>query len=75
MPLSQALPNGAVACCETCGALNNEGVPGCLADEVAGDFNNFFHLLVLLINLFIFTSAELAPAQPPGNLFPSRDIR
>jgi len=35
----------------------------------------YFHLLVLLINLFIFTSAELAPAQPPGNLFPSRDIR
>ena len=42
VPLPQALPNGAVACCETCGALNNEGVPGCLADEVAGDFNNLF---------------------------------
>jgi len=32
-PLPQPLSNGAVACCESCGALNNAGAPGCLTDE------------------------------------------
>ena len=31
-PLSN-LSNGVVAFCESCGALNNAGAPGCLTEE------------------------------------------
>jgi len=33
------LSNGAVACCESCGALNNAGVLGCIADEAPAQGN------------------------------------
>ena len=33
VPLPQPLPNGAWGGCESCGALNNAGAPGCIADE------------------------------------------
>ena len=39
VPLPQPLSNGAVACCESCGALNNAGVLGCIADEAPAPGN------------------------------------
>ena len=33
VPLPQPLQNGACGVCESCGALNNAGAPGCIADE------------------------------------------
>ena len=68
VPLPQPLSNGAVACCESCGALNNAGVLGCIADEAPAQGNypvpvNFIeqfpsHILHICI-LFAFDECHL----------------
>ena len=42
VPFPQPLPNGAWGGCESCGALNNAGVPGCIADEAPAP-GNYLH--------------------------------
>ena len=48
VPFPQPLPNGAWGGCESCGALNNAGVPGCIADEAPAPGNS-----LLLSKFFI----------------------
>ena len=58
VPLHQPLPNGACGVCESCGALNNAGAPGCIADEAPApgnylqpvnfiELSHIFHICIL----------------------------
>ena len=52
IPLHQVLPDGAVAVCESCGALNNAGAAGCLS------LSQLVTILLIVIFIACFGALE-----------------